>query len=104
MLGAGGSGTGGFGATGGGPGRGAIGTNSPGRHVWGMRRIDGSLRKRSAWPQARQIRVPRESSPRERIESDPPPIEPVFRSFTQTKSPAPQFVHWGATEDTTRTN
>ena len=83
----------------GGP-RAGIGTNSPGLHVWGIRRIEGSLRNRSAWPQVRQIRVPRASSPRERIESEPPPSEPVLSSFTQTKSLAPQFEQTGGTEDT----
>ena len=81
-----------------GGGRAGIGTNSPGRQVWGILSTAGSFRKRSAWPQARQIRVPRESSPRERMEREPPPIVPVLRSFTQTKSPAPQFVHTGGTD------
>jgi hypothetical protein len=55
---------------------------------------------RSACPHARQIRVPNPSSPRERIESDPPPSVPVLRSFTQTKSDAPQFEQVGATVNT----
>jgi hypothetical protein len=72
-----------------------MGVNSPGFQVCGILRIAGSFRKRSAWPQARQIRVPSESSPRERRESEPPPSPPVLRSFAQTKSDAPQFVHMG---------
>jgi len=55
---------------------------------------------RSACPHARQIRVPKASSPRERIERVPPPRVPVLRSFTQTKSDAPQFEHVGATVNT----
>jgi hypothetical protein len=43
------------------------------------------------------MRVPRESSPRDRSESVPPPIEPVLRSFAQTKSFAPQLLHTGGT-------
>jgi len=75
-----------------------IGTNSPGRQVCGMRRIDGSFRNRSACPQDRQIRVPIESSPRERSESVPPLIAPpVLRSFAHTKSDAPQLLQTGAT-------
>ncbi len=46
------------------------------------------------------MRVPSESSPRERIDSEPPPIEPVLRSLTQTKSLPPQFVQEGGTVDT----
>jgi hypothetical protein len=84
-------------------GRGGIGTNSPGRHVWGARRIAGSFRKRSAWPHARQIRVPIDSSPRERIDNVPPPIEPVLSSFTQTNSVAPQLLQTGGTGNTLRT-
>ena len=110
-AGAGGAGLGVGGAEGAGDGGGAgalvtwwglvgIGTNSPARQVWGMRRMDGSFRNRSAWPHPRQIRVPSDSSPRERSESEPPPIVPVFSSFTQTKSVAPQFVQTGATEST----
>jgi hypothetical protein len=96
---------GGVGAAGGGAagvvgGREGIGTNSPGLQVWGMRRIDGSFRKRSAWPHDRHTRVPSASCPRDRIERVPPPSEPVLRSFTQTKSPAPQLVHTGATGNT----
>jgi hypothetical protein len=83
-------------------GRLAIGVNSPGFHVWGMRRTEGSFRKRSAWPHDRQIRVPSDSSPRERSESDPPPIPPVLRSFAQTKSDAPQLLHTGANRVTLR--
>lgn len=78
------------------PDRGVIGVNSPGFHVCGIRRIDGSFRKRSAWPHPRQIRVPSESSPRDRRESEPPPIPPVLRSFAQTKSDAPQLLQTGA--------
>jgi hypothetical protein len=85
-------GVGGLGAV----GRVGIGTNSPGRHVWGIRRTEGSLRNKSAWPHARHTRVPRESSPRDRSESDPPPIVPVLSSFAQTKSDAPQFEQMGA--------
>jgi hypothetical protein len=93
-----GEGTEGFGGLS--AGLGGIGTNSPGRQAWGVRRIPGSLRKRSAWPQPRQIRVPSESSPPERIDSVPRPIVPVLRSFAQTKSVAPQFEHTGGKEDT----
>jgi hypothetical protein len=74
-----------------------IATNSPGRQVCGCRRIDGSFRNRSAWPQALQIRVPSESSPLDRSEREPPPIEPVLSSFAQTKSFAPQLLHTGGT-------
>jgi len=81
-------------------GRGAMGVNSPGFQVCGIRRIDGSFRKRSAWPHARQIRVPRESSPRARSDSEPPPSPPVLRSFAQTKSVAPQLLQTGATRFT----
>jgi hypothetical protein len=78
-------------------GRAGIGTNSPGFHVWGIRSTDGSFRNRSACPQARQRRVPIDSSPRARSESEPPPMEPVFSSFAQTKSDAPQFEQTGGT-------
>jgi hypothetical protein len=78
-------------------GAGVIGTNSPGRQVWGCRRTAGSLTKRSACPQDRQMRVPIESSPPRRSESSPRPIVPVLRSFAQTKSLAPQLVHVGGT-------
>jgi hypothetical protein len=81
-------------------GRGWIGTNSPGRHVCGWRRIVGSFRNRSAWPQLRQMRVPSDSSPPGRIDKLPRPIVPVFRLLTQTNSPAPQFEHTGDTEAT----
>jgi hypothetical protein len=78
-----------------------IGTNSPGFQWCGFRRIEGSFRNRSAWPQPRQIRVPIDSSPRERRESVPLPIPPpVLRSFAQTKSFAPQLLQTGGTEDT----
>jgi nucleotide-binding universal stress UspA family protein len=65
-----------------------------------VRRIAGSFRKRSACPQARQIRVPSDSSPPERIERVPRPIVPVLRSFAQTKSVAPQFEQTGGKSDT----
>jgi hypothetical protein len=111
-----GTGGGGAGATGGeggtdgptdgvaGAGLEGIGTNSPGRQVWGILRTDGSFRKRSACPQFRQSRVPSDSSPRERIERLPPPIVPVRSSFTQTNSDVPQLLHIGAKEDTRRPN
>jgi len=86
--------------TGGAGARGTIGVNSPGRQVCGIRRIDGSLRNRSAWPHARQIRVPSESSPRDRREREPPPRLPVLRSFAQTKSVPPQLLQTGATRVT----
>jgi len=73
-----------------------MGTNSPGRHVCGIFRIDGSFMNRSAWPQPRQMRVPSDSSPPERIDRVPRPIVPVLRSFTQTKSLAPQLLQTGA--------
>jgi hypothetical protein len=78
-------------------GRGGIGTNSPGRHMCGALRTEGSFRKRSACPHARQIRVPRDNSPRDRSEREPEPRLPVFRSLAQTKSLAPQLLHTGAT-------
>jgi len=81
-------------------GRAGMGTNSPGFHVCGIRRIEGSLRNRSACPQTRHSRVPRESSPPERIESVPRPIVPVRSSFAQTKSLAPQLLQTGAKDDT----
>jgi len=68
--------------------------------VWGIFRIAGSFRNRSACPHDRQMRVPSASSPRARIERLPPPREPVFNSFTQTKSDAPQFEQTGATMNT----
>ncbi len=78
-------------------GRAGIGTNSPGFHVCGILRIDGSFRKRSACPHERHSRVPIDSSPRARKEREPPPIEPVLSSFAQTKSDAPQLEQTGAT-------
>jgi hypothetical protein len=96
----GGVGAGGAWLAGGEGGRAGMGMNSPGRHVWGILRIAGSLRNRSAWPHDRQIRVPRANSPRDRRESVPPPIDPVLMSFTQTKSLAPQLTHAGATVGT----
>jgi hypothetical protein len=77
---------------------GVIGTNSPGFHVWGWRSTEGSFTNRSAWPHARQMRVPIESSPPRRNESSPRPIVPVLRSFAQTKSLAPQLLHVGGTK------
>ena len=76
--------------------------NSPGFQVCGILRTDGSFRNRSAWPQDRQIRVPSESSPRARRESDPPPSPPVLRSFAHTKSEAPQLLQMGANGATLR--
>jgi nucleotide-binding universal stress UspA family protein len=87
----------GAGGVGGAAGREGIGTNSPGFHVCGWRRIVGSFRNRSACPQDRHRRVPIDSSPRGRSESAPPPIEPVLSSFAQTKSDAPQLEQTGAT-------
>jgi hypothetical protein len=86
-----------FGEIGGPCGWVGIGTNSPGRQVWGWRRIAGSFRKRSACPHARQMRVPRASSPRDRSARLPPPRLPVLSSLAQTKSDAPQFEQMGAT-------
>ena len=82
--------------------RGAIGTNSPGFQVCGCRRTAGSFRNRSAWPHARQMRVPSESSPRVRSDRVPRPIEPVRRSFAHTKSFAPQLLQIGAKSFPTR--
>jgi len=48
------------------------------------------------------MRVPRESSPRARSESEPPPSPPVLRSFAHTKSDAPQLLQTGATRFTLR--
>ena len=45
----------------------------------------------------RQIRVPNGISPRERSDSVPPPVIPVFSSFAHTKSFAPQLLHVGGT-------
>jgi hypothetical protein len=87
----------GGGAAGGAAGREGMGTNSPGFQVWGIRRIEGSFRNRSACPQARQSRVPMDSSPRARKERAPPPMEPVLSSFAHTKSDAPQLEQTGAT-------
>jgi hypothetical protein len=72
--------------------RGGIGTNSPGRQVCGWRRTVGSLTKRSACPQPRQIRVPRASSPLLLNARTPRPIVPVLRFSAQTKSFAPQLL------------
>ena len=96
------------GAAGGAAGEGAwcpdgwpvMGVNSPGRQVCGILRIEGSFMNRSAWPHDRQIRVPSESSPRDRSERDPPPRLPVLSSFAQTKSDAPQLLQTGATRVT----
>jgi hypothetical protein len=73
-----------------------IGTNSPGRQLWGWWRMEMSRRNRSAWPHVRQIRVPRGTSPRALNDRDAPVI-PVFSSFAQTKSVPLQFEQTGAT-------
>jgi len=85
---------------GGADGRGVMGVNSPGFQVCGILRMEGSFKKRSAWPHERQILVPSESSPRARSESEPPPSPPVFRSFAHTNSDAPQLLQTGATRFT----
>ena len=75
-----------------------MGMNSPGRQRCCWCRIEMSLRKSSAWPQVRQIRVPRGISPRPRRERVPPPDNPpVLSSFAQTKSVPLQLVQVGAT-------
>ena len=73
-----------------------MGTNSPGRHVWGWWRTVRSRRNSSACPQVRQMRAPSGISPRVRSDR-PAPIVPVLRSFAQTKSVPLQFVQTGAT-------
>jgi hypothetical protein len=73
-----------------------IGTNSPGFQRWGLWRISRLCRKRSAWPQLLQTRVPSGISPFGRRER-PLPVTPVLTSFAQTNSKPPQLLHVGAT-------